>query len=331
MRSSESGASFPRSRTICRDWRDAPSEQATTLVAAEVKAWRDELSWDVRSAWNVVEPARRAGQLPGFLLSRSADADCGWTAFLRHRDTLQVMALVSRTADDTAVLADAVLASREAEDCDSVLVCVRDAAAGLPHVLIDRGFAVEVYRYLTIDLAAGHPRSADLRVWHNDEEAVARLCQRAYADSMSLRAFARTGHLEDWREYVNGLVRGPGCGEFDIDASFVSGPVRSQALRGAVLITTIAPRIAHVAQMVVEPEWRGRGLGSRLMRSAMGAAAARGSERMTLLVAAGNSAAVAIYERLGFTDRATFVVAHRDQPRVSTSFALATGGESTRR
>jgi hypothetical protein len=38
-----------------------------------------------------------------------------------------------------------------------------------------------------------------------------------------------------------------------------------------------------------------------------------------------------MYERLGFVDRAAFVVAVRRQPILSTRVALATGGESTRR
>ena len=87
---------------------------------------------------------------------------------------------------------------------------------------------------------------------------------------------------------------------------------------------------AHIAQMAVAPEARGQGLGRAIVGGAMDAAAASGCRAMTLLVAASNTKAVRLYEGLGFSDRGAFVVATRTQPRVSTSFELATGGDSTR-
>ena len=67
-----------------------------------------------------------------------------------------------------------------------------------------------------------------------------------------------------------------------------------------------------------------------MVTTAMAAAHRDGCRMMTLLVASGNTPAVRLYEGLGFEDRASFLVAMKDQPRVSTSLALATGGESTR-
>jgi ribosomal protein S18 acetylase RimI-like enzyme len=52
---------------------------------------------------------------------------------------------------------------------------------------------------------------------------------------------------------------------------------------------------------------------------------------MTLMVSSENREAAALYETLGFRDRADFVVAVNRQPRRSTSVALATGGANTRR
>jgi ribosomal-protein-alanine N-acetyltransferase len=57
----------------------------------------------------------------------------------------------------------------------------------------------------------------------------------------------------------------------------------------------------HVNTLVVEPTLRRMGLGSRLMRHVMQAAAARGATRATLEVRASNDAALQMYTRLGFT------------------------------
>jgi ribosomal protein S18 acetylase RimI-like enzyme len=99
----------------------------------------------------------------------------------------------------------------------------------------------------------------------------------------------------------------------------------------SVIVTDLGPSTAHIAQIAVDPAYRGQGWGRRLVRAAAHAAFTRGYAQMTLLVSASNRAATALYENEGFTDRATFLVASRRQPILSTSAALATGGESTRR
>lgn len=57
---------------------------------------------------------------------------------------------------------------------------------------------------------------------------------------------------------------------------------------------------AHITNLAVEPELRGRGLGRRLVRSMMESAAAEGCHRATLEVRASNTAARRLYESLGF-------------------------------
>ncbi|CUH96292.1 hypothetical protein P22_2382 [Propionispora sp. 2/2-37] len=57
---------------------------------------------------------------------------------------------------------------------------------------------------------------------------------------------------------------------------------------------------AHVTNVAVLPEYRGRGLGEKLMSSLKEAAAARGAASMTLEVRPSNRAARSLYEKLGF-------------------------------
>ena len=55
-----------------------------------------------------------------------------------------------------------------------------------------------------------------------------------------------------------------------------------------------------VLGMGLLPDWRGRGLGRRLMQAALAQATAIGLERVQLEVYADNAAAIALYEKLGF-------------------------------
>ena len=58
----------------------------------------------------------------------------------------------------------------------------------------------------------------------------------------------------------------------------------------------------HLASVAVEPDRRRQGLGLRLVRHIMTRARHRGCTRCRLEVRASNTAARALYEKLGFSD-----------------------------
>lgn len=57
---------------------------------------------------------------------------------------------------------------------------------------------------------------------------------------------------------------------------------------------------AHVTNVAVHPEYRGRGLGERMMHELIARAVFRGANRMTLEVRASNTTAQNLYRKLGF-------------------------------
>jgi len=57
---------------------------------------------------------------------------------------------------------------------------------------------------------------------------------------------------------------------------------------------------AHVTNVAVHPEHRGRGIGERLLRALIGVARRRGVTQMTLEVRASNAPAQGLYRKLGF-------------------------------
>jgi GNAT superfamily N-acetyltransferase len=293
----------------CTPWRHAPQALVAPLIAAEARAWLDVLHWDVSEAWQVIEPARLAGQVPGFLVEDD-EATIGWTAYLQHRQSLQVMALVSTRRDATQALVDAILASPEAGRTDVAIVCVRDAAVGLSDVLGSRGFQVEAYRYMSLALAGLGAPAPVFPAWQDHDDAAADLCARAYGGASGVRAFAPNGTQAEWREYIGQLRKGPGCGWFAPDLSFVAPGPTPGALDGAIMMTDLGPGTAHLAQVAVDPSARRRGLGRQLVCHALGRAATM-FERATLLVSGGNAPAVTLYESMGFEEVATFVVAAR--------------------
>lgn len=61
----------------------------------------------------------------------------------------------------------------------------------------------------------------------------------------------------------------------------------------------------HINNVAVLPRYRGRGMGTALMRHVLDEARKLGARRATLEVRASNQAAVRLYERLGFAVAAT--------------------------
>lgn len=314
----------------CVDWRACDAVDVAPLIEAEVRAWRDALWWDIAEPWRVVEPARQAGQLPG-LVATSSDhgRPTGWTAFLPHNGTLQVMAIVADDERSTAALVDGIVDSAEARMCDATVVCVRDTGPVLRRVLGSRGFVLDPYRYLACDLDApaidgalnrSRVSSGLVQRWRDHDAAMASLCELAYRHEPGVRAFAPGGTPAEWRQYIATLVQGTGCGWFLPELSFVApadgtrdggdGARPSGILDGAVMVTDLGTGVAHIAQLAVDPLVRGRGLAGGLVDTAL-AESARLYERMSLLVSSSNVAALHLYESRGFRDHASFIVASR--------------------
>jgi predicted N-acetyltransferase YhbS len=102
-----------------------------------------------------------------------------------------------------------------------------------------------------------------------------------------------------------------------------------EALDGAAIVTRLAPSTAHLAQLAVRSEARGRGLGRQLVELALEKAAAAGCDCMTLLVRESNGPARSLYARLCFTERAAFVAASGTMvPRIAE--LAVTSNESLR-
>jgi len=332
------------------DWRDAASHEIQPLLDRESRRWRDDLGWDVRHSWRVIEPARASRALPGFVARDAGGAVIGWTWFLQHRRCLQVAALASDRADVTHALVDAIQASPESLTSECSVWSVRDGAPAIDDALCGGGLRTTRYLYLSVDLThrrEGRKKSAPApgRAWKRaDLPAAAALFRAAYGTASGgdaiVRPFAPRGTLQDWQDYLRTLVDTDGCGKMIPDASRIV--VRRDSVIACIVTSMIdAERgTAHISQVAVSPDTRGERLGPALVREAMDVCCSLGCRTMTLLVGRENSVARKVYENAGFGATAEFVVAtsigsvlqpRRLQPRRSTSVALAMGGVSTRR
>lgn len=82
------------------------------------------------------------------------------------------------------------------------------------------------------------------------------------------------------------------------DPCFVA--VRGDAVAGFVLTSTEKKAEGLIVTIDVLPEFRGRGLGKRLMAVAEEALAKRGAKKIVLQTAIENATAISFYEKLGY-------------------------------
>jgi ribosomal protein S18 acetylase RimI-like enzyme len=77
---------------------------------------------------------------------------------------------------------------------------------------------------------------------------------------------------------------------------------------GFALAKLETPRICHLSDIYLRPDWRSKGLGRDLMAAAVHWGEARGAEVMTLEVLASNAPARAFYAQLGFAEESVSLV-----------------------
>ena len=99
------------------------------------------------------------------------------------------------------------------------------------------------------------------------------------------------------------------------DAGFVLVCEIDGIVQGMVLIlftisTALGIKVAILEDMIVSPDFRGKGVGTRLVRQAIESAVAQGCGRITLLTDHDNSVAHLLYRKCGFS-RSDMVVFRR--------------------
>ena len=312
------------------DWREVGPEVVAPLYAAERARWMRELDWDSAMNWVLIEATRAQGALPGYVVLDQSGAVAGWAFYFLHEQVLQIGGLTGRSTSVARCLLDVIMRSPEAaraKDVSCFVLPDRPASAAF----VQRRFDAQRFLYLrrSIDrgqYAASSSEASEIptpllnettrfKVWNTSDDApdTVRLFATAYGESTAARCFAAGRGLDGWVHYVKQLIRTPACGLLLPTASFTAR-ASNGALQGVVLTTSIGPRSAHVAQLVVDPACARQGIGRRLLDTASAAAASEGRRHVTLLVSEDNAKAQALYTSAGFEKRSEFLFGWRDRP-----------------
>ncbi len=148
---------------------------------------------------------------------------------------------------------------------------------------------------------AALPPEMELRRWsETDLSAAARLIASSYDGHLDSHINEQYRTVSGSQRFLHNIVRFPGCGYFDADASLTLVERGTTELAGLLLCSRVRDDVGHVTQICIAPQHRGRGLGRLLMVECARSLAKRGFSLLTLTVTASNRHAVSLYEWLGF-------------------------------
>ncbi len=186
-------------------------------------------------------------------------------------------------------------------------------AGALAQPFVDQGFRRHPRLFMTQSLVQPvRPAPSifpdfEVRKWSdNDYQPAAAVITAAYHGHVDSQINDQYRTLSGSLRFLNNIVRFPGCGMFDPDASLVVTNRATRQMVGLILCSRVRHDVGHVTQVCILPEYRSRGIGEGLLASTASILKRRGFSMLSLTVTEANSRAVELYERLGYEKKRVF-------------------------
>lgn len=292
------------------------------LLAAESRAWHDELYWDFASSARVITNCLHEKRLSGYALVSSGKIQ-GYCFFFYDGSK----GLIGDLFVDRKIR-DAKHTSRLLEHILETLLGtpgLRRVEAQLPHFSLDQlepffaahHFKAYLRRFMLLTLDRGSNSSApwlsaakgsartldpfEVVLWERKHDRDAsELLLHTYHDHVDAVINDQYTSLNGTARLLENVIHHQGCGEFLPRVSRVAVHRPSQKLAGILAVTAVRKHTAHIPQIAVAEEFQGCRVGTTLMETAFRDLIRRGFQEVSLTVTDANDGAVRLYERIGF-------------------------------
>ena len=186
-------------------------------------------------------------------------------------------------------------------------------AGSVARPFLEQGFQRHPRLFMVLPLskplaqeAKMHP-DVEIRQWtENEYQAAAAVITAAYRGHIDADINDQYHTLSGSLRFLNNIVRFPGCGLFDAEASFVAFDRAAKNLIGLILCSRVRSDVGHVTQLCVLPEYRSHGIGESLLAATTANLRRRRFSLLSLTVTEANSRAVELYRRLDFDSKRVF-------------------------
>jgi GNAT superfamily N-acetyltransferase len=306
------------------DLRHFSAGSLRPLLDAESRVWSERLHWDYRSSADLLLQYLDSRVLPGFVAVENGRIS-GYI-FCVYEDNKAVIgdvfAVDSPRSGTTSAEIEQQLLRHLLEMLQNTPGIDRIESQLLLH---PHGLHAETFRHAGFEV---HRRKfMELNLERIEAQTTSRLLlagmklrpwlDEDFVPAGHLISLAYQGHLDShindqYRttagslRFLHNIVRFPGCGLFDAEASRVLVKAGQQELAGVLLCSRVREGVGHVTQVCVAKNFRNLGLGEMLLRDAAINLKKRGFQTLTLTVTESNKNAVALYERLGFVETHPF-------------------------
>lgn len=309
------------------DLRHFTSADLRALLTEETALWEKRLGWDYSNSAEMVLRYLDARILPGY--AAVEDGRVHGYSFFVYEGSKGILGDLFVSA--AAANGPQMPASLESELLIHVIETLQQSpgihrieAQLLPHPtgtlarpFLEAGFHryVRLFMHVPVNGAKlsggqGEGRASEgleIRPWQEEDfsnaAAVIMAAYRNHVDSEINDQYRSTaGSLR----FLNNIVRFPGCGVFDPEASFVAVDRKTGLMVGLVLCSRVRSDTGHITQVCLAPDARRRGLGRALLAASYTSLQRRRFKALTLTVTEANASAVELYRSLGFTVQHVF-------------------------
>ncbi|MGD0506907.1 MAG: GNAT family N-acetyltransferase [Terriglobales bacterium] len=301
------------------DLRHFSSADLRPLLEDEIAMWGSVLSWDYTTSAEMILRYMDAKILPGYAAIERGSI-FGYSFFVYEQSKGVIGDLFVRHS-----VRDGARSPDRHEVEERLLTHVIETLQQSPGIhrveaqllahqtgevtrpFLQQGFSRHPRVFMNFDIGR-HPQTSpplppqfEIRPWSEQEyQSAAALITAAYRSHVDSEINDQYRTLTGSLRFLNNIVRFPGCGTFDPQASFVVLDRRTRTLIGLILCSLVRPDVGHITQVCVLPEYRSAGLGEAMLAASTRNLRGRGFRCISLTVTEANDRAIALYKRIGF-------------------------------
>ncbi len=307
------------------DLRHFSAQHLRPLLDEESALWSRWLRWDYRNSASLVLQYVESHLLTGYVALDQGRV-CGYIfcVYEGHKAVIgDVFASRAETDEAAAAAVEAQLIDRLLETLQHTPGLTRIEAQLLLHPhgqhrepFEKAGFRLFPRLFMTRDLPAPNPSQAirssppdviegigggRYRRWiASDFDLASHVITTSYGGHIDSEINDQYLSASGAQRFLHNIVRFPGCGIFEDSSSWVLAPPDSRELYALLLCSRVSASVGHVTQLCVMPEFQHRGVGKKLLELCAASLQSRGCAAITLTVTEQNTAAVSLYQRLGY-------------------------------
>jgi len=303
------------------DLRHFSSADLRPLLEDEIALWARLLSWDYSGSAEMILRYLDSKILPGYAAIERGSV-FGYSFFVYEQSKGVIGDLFVRDGGRTPNRQDVEerLLTHVIETLQQSPGIHRVEAQLLAHEtgevvkpFLQQGFSRHPRVFMTLEIpkrAAPSPAVGsqfEIRSWSEQEyQAAAAVITAAYRGHVDADINDQYRTLSGSLRFLNNIVRFPGCGQFDPQASFLVFQKQSRTLIGLILCSQVRPDVGHITQVCVLSEYRSAGLGEALLAATANNLRQRNFRAISLTVTEANARAIALYKRIGFVSNRVF-------------------------